>query len=54
MKSSPGRKLEDLVSVTFRAAIEQARDPYLPPEKCRWWYWSRVRKAVQGTRARKP
>jgi hypothetical protein len=98
MKSSPGRKLEDLVSVgaairrdfellgihtvarlaqhepealydelcrktgkrqdpcvldTFRAAIEQARDPYLPPEKCRWWYWSRVRIAVQGARARK-
>lgn len=91
MNSSPGRKLEDLVSVgpairadfellgihtvawlaqhepealydelcrktgkrqdpcvldTFRAAIEQARDPYLPPEKCRWWYWSRVRKAL--------
>jgi hypothetical protein len=29
---------------TFRAAVEQARDPSLPPEKCVWWYWSRVRK----------
>jgi hypothetical protein len=30
---------------TFRAAIEQARNPELPPEKCVWWYWSRLRKA---------
>ena len=30
---------------TFHAAVAQARDPELPPEKCVWWYWSRVRKA---------
>jgi hypothetical protein len=30
---------------TFRAAAEQVRDPSLPPEKCVWWYWSRVREA---------
>ena len=30
---------------TFRAAVEQARDASLPPEKYVWWYWSRVRKA---------
>jgi hypothetical protein len=29
----------------FCAAVAQARDPLLPPEKCRWWYWSRRRKA---------
>ena len=29
---------------TFRAAVEQARDPELVREKCVWWYWSRVRK----------
>ncbi len=29
----------------FRAAIEQAKHPNLPPKKCQWWYWSKVRKA---------
>lgn len=29
---------------TFRAAVAQARNPQLPLEECRWWYWSRVRK----------
>jgi hypothetical protein len=48
-----GKRQDPCVLDTFRAAIEQARDPYLPPEKCRWWYWSRVRIAVQGTSARK-
>lgn len=28
----------------FRCAIEQARDPKLPKEKCQWHYWSKVRK----------
>lgn len=28
----------------FAAAVAQARDPLLPPEKCQWWYWSRRRK----------
>ena len=28
----------------FHAAVAQARDPRLPPEKCQWWYWSRRRK----------
>lgn len=31
----------------FRAAIEQARDPELPKEKCNWWYWSKQRKQGQ-------
>jgi pathogenicity locus Cdd1 protein len=40
------RKQQDVcVLDTFHAAVEQARDPSLPPEKCVWWYWSRVRKA---------
>ena len=29
----------------FRAAVAQARNPRLPIEQCRWWYWSRQRKA---------
>lgn len=28
----------------FTAAIAQARDPDLPDEQSRWWYWSRLRK----------
>jgi hypothetical protein len=28
----------------FQAAVAQARDPRLPAEQCRWWYWSRKRK----------
>jgi len=28
------------------AAVAQARDPFLPAEQCRWWYWSRQRKAA--------
>jgi hypothetical protein len=29
----------------FRAAVAQARNPFLPAEQCQWWYWSRRRKA---------
>jgi pathogenicity locus Cdd1 protein len=32
----------------YRAAVAQARDPLLPPEKSQWWYWSRLRKANNG------
>ena len=28
----------------FCAAVAQARNPQLPAEQCRWWYWSRQRK----------
>ena len=31
---------------TYRCAIEQARNPNLPPEKTNWWYWSRRRIAA--------
>jgi hypothetical protein len=51
------RKQQDVcVLDTFRAAIEQARDPSLPPEKCVWWYWSRVPKAsvARGSRNEQP
>lgn len=27
----------------FRCAIEQAKDPELPQEKCQWFYWSKIR-----------
>lgn len=32
----------------FRAAVAQARNPLLPVEQCRWWYWSRRRKAANA------
>jgi hypothetical protein len=32
----------------FTAAVAQARDPWLPPAQCQWWYWSRRRKASEG------
>ena len=32
----------------FCAAVAQARDPLLAPEKCQWWYWSRRRKTSHG------
>ena len=28
----------------FCAAVAQARNPRLPTEHCRWWYWSKKRK----------
>jgi len=28
----------------FRAAIEQANNPELPREQCKWPYWSKLRK----------
>jgi Pathogenicity locus len=34
----------------FRAAVAQARNPLLPLEQRQWWYWSRRRKARDGTR----
>jgi nucleotidyltransferase/DNA polymerase involved in DNA repair len=37
-------RMDPCVHDTFTCAIEQARNPNLPPEKCDWWYWSAVRK----------
>jgi hypothetical protein len=33
---------------TFRAAVEQAKNPALPEEQRQWWYWSRKRKAADA------
>src|SRR5579862_1923802 len=35
----------------FCAAVAQAKDPNLPLEQARWWYWSRQRKANSPNRA---
>ena len=36
----------------LRAAVAQARDPRLPAEQCRWWYWSQARKHVDSRQLR--
>ena len=36
---------------TFRAGVAQARNPRLPAELCKWWYWSRRRKASHKRQA---
>ena len=41
-----GKKQDICVLDTLTAAIAQAKDPKLPPEKCNWWYWSRRRKGT--------
>jgi hypothetical protein len=40
-----GLRQDPCVLDTFCAAVAQARNPRLPVEKCRWWYWSGKRKA---------
>ncbi len=40
-----GQLQDPCVLDVFCAAVAQARDPKLPAEQCRWWYWSRLRKA---------
>jgi nucleotidyltransferase/DNA polymerase involved in DNA repair len=37
-------RMDPCVHDTFVCAVEQARNPKLPREKCDWWYWSAVRK----------
>lgn len=39
-----GARQDPCVEDVFTCAIAQARDPKLPAEQCRWYYWSRVRK----------
>ena len=40
-----GQRLDPCCEDVFRAAVAQARDPNLPAERRRWWYWSRLRRA---------
>ncbi len=45
-----GTRQDPCVLDVFCAAVAQARDPRLPLEQCKWWYWSRVRKAAEKER----
>jgi len=40
-----GARQDICVKDVFQAAIEQAKNPNLPKEKCQWYYWSRKRKS---------
>ena len=40
-----GKRCDPCMLDVLSAAIAQAQDPFLPKEKRRWWYWSRVRKS---------
>jgi hypothetical protein len=40
-----GKRCDPCMMDVLSAAIAQARDPNLPDEKRRWWYWSRIRKS---------
>jgi Pathogenicity locus len=43
-----GQRQDPCVLDTFSAAVAQARNPRLAPEKCPWWYWSRKRKTEKA------
>jgi hypothetical protein len=45
-----GRSQDICCLDVFRAAVAQARNPFLPAEQCQWWYWSRRRKAHDARR----
>src|SRR5450432_3425557 len=36
-------RMDPCVHDVFVCAVEQARNPGLPREKCDWWYWSAIR-----------
>jgi hypothetical protein len=43
-----GEQQDVCVLDAFSAAVAQAKDPLLPPDKCQWWFWSRQRKIGNG------
>jgi Pathogenicity locus len=47
-----GQRQDPCVLDTFCAAVAQARNPRLPAEQCRWWYWSRKRKKREARKQR--
>ena len=44
LSRATGQRQDPCVLDTFCAAVEQAKNPRLPAEKCQWWYWSEKRK----------
>ena len=44
-----GKRIDPCLHDVFSAAVAQARNPELPEEQRKWWYWSTVRKSGSGT-----
>lgn len=44
-----GTRQDICVLDTFRCAVAQARNPALPKEQRKWWYYSRMRKSGKGS-----
>ena len=49
LNQKTGQRQDPCVLDTFCAAVAQARNPRLPAEQCRWWYWSKKRKQLSGS-----
>lgn len=47
LNRATSQRQDPCVLDTFSAAVAQARNPRLPAEQCRWWYWSRKRKSAR-------
>jgi nucleotidyltransferase/DNA polymerase involved in DNA repair len=45
-----GERVDVCCLDVFQAAVAQARNPRLPADQCRWWYWSRKRKQADARR----
>jgi Pathogenicity locus len=48
LERKTGRNQDPCVLDTFCAAVAQAKNPRLAPERCQWWWWSRRRKQAEG------
>ena len=46
--AAKGQSIDICCLDTFRAAVEQAKNPHLPANQRQWWYWSRKRKAADA------
>ena len=49
-----GKRIDPCLHDVFSAAVAQARDPELPAEQRKWWYWSGVRKSGLGVGSKAP
>jgi hypothetical protein len=45
-----GARIDPCCLDVFRCAVAQAGNPKLPAAQRKWWYWSRMRKALEARR----
>jgi len=53
LERKTGERQDPCVLDTFCAAVAQAKNPRLAPEKCQWWWWSRKRKQTEAAGRRR-